>query len=43
MEHPEIITYKKTMGEVVWGNLTPLAKSINTKTFGVASKNMFRA
>ena len=28
MKHPQIITYKKAMGEVILGNLTPLAKSI---------------
>ena len=28
IKHPQIITYKKTMGEVILGNLTPLAKSI---------------
>ena len=28
VKHPQTITYKKTMGEVILGNLTPLAKSI---------------
>ena len=28
MKHPQIITYKKTMGEAFLGGLTPLAKSI---------------
>ena len=30
MKHPQIITYKKAMGEIILGNLTPLAKSIKT-------------
>ena len=28
MKYPQIITYKKTMGEVILGKSTPLAKSI---------------
>ena len=28
MKYPQMIPYKRTMGEVILGNLTPLAKSI---------------